>query len=95
MGLCPLSLFLPLFSASLQHLWDSGNRLVSLLDDSAWKMLAELDGSDALAVVEDTSTAMAQEAIEDVNGLIVVRIRSQVFKALVSCLMSSIANVDL
>lgn len=45
---------------SLQRAWDSGNRLVSLLDDGSWKALAELEPHFGLQVGEGADESSAR-----------------------------------
>ncbi|GAX76211.1 hypothetical protein CEUSTIGMA_g3655.t1 [Chlamydomonas eustigma] len=50
----------PAAALKLQMLWDQGNRLVSLLDDRSWELLAELPPAEALVVVEETASKIIE-----------------------------------
>ena len=58
-GLSPLAKYVhPAAALKLQQLWDQGNRLVSLLDDSSWERLARLDTQAAVATVNEAAEAL-------------------------------------
>eukprot|EP00887_Chlorella_sp_A99_P002535 scaffold6.g2535.t1 len=58
-GLSPFAKYVhPAAALKLQQLWDSGNKLVSLLDDVSWEALACLDARNSLGVVNEVSEAL-------------------------------------
>lgn len=57
--LSPLAQYVhPAAALKLQQLWDSGNRLVSLLDDDSWERLARLDAQAAVPTVNEAAEAL-------------------------------------
>ncbi|KAL4853841.1 hypothetical protein ACK3TF_005216 [Chlorella vulgaris] len=62
----------PAAALKLQQLWDSGNRLVSLLDDVSWEALAGMDAQGAVSVVAEVAegTRSAPDDIPAANGLL-------------------------
>ena len=50
----------PAAAIRLQMLWDRGNRLVSLLDDLSWEVLAELPAPEALIVIDEAAERYAR-----------------------------------
>ncbi|GAX81670.1 hypothetical protein CEUSTIGMA_g9098.t1 [Chlamydomonas eustigma] len=56
----------PSAAKKLQVLWDQGNRLVSLLDDRSWELLADLPAPEALLVIEETSANISR--LKNVNA---------------------------
>ncbi|PNW77457.1 hypothetical protein CHLRE_10g437450v5 [Chlamydomonas reinhardtii] len=61
----------PQVALSLQRAWDSGNRLVSLLDDGSWKALAELEPHFGLQVVTEVVEAMNNQQIRNCNAFLI------------------------
>ncbi|KAF8056246.1 hypothetical protein HT031_006434 [Scenedesmus sp. PABB004] len=70
-GLSPFAIYVhPSPSLKLQQLWDSGNELVSMLDDKVWQVLAELRAPEALEVIDEAAAAVANphSGIRNVNA---------------------------
>ncbi|EFJ52524.1 hypothetical protein VOLCADRAFT_86704 [Volvox carteri f. nagariensis] len=56
---------------TLQRAWDSGNRLVSLLDEGSWKALTEMESQHGQQVVNEVVEAMNQQAIRNCNAFLI------------------------
>ncbi|KAJ9518742.1 hypothetical protein QJQ45_025989, partial [Haematococcus lacustris] len=53
----------------LQTLWDSGVKLVSMLDDRTWEDLADLPAPEGLAVIDEVAAAMEKpQGLRNVNA---------------------------
>eukprot|EP00798_Chlamydomonas_sp_ICE-L_P004868 gene4868-34629_t len=67
--LSPFAVFVhPAPAIKLQQLWDSGKRLVSLMDDRAWGALGELPAAEALIVVEEVAHTIEEKDIRNPNA---------------------------
>lgn len=55
----------------LQLLWDSGNQLVSLLDEGSWRALTELEPAAGLQVVNEVAEAMNSQTIRNINAYLI------------------------
>ena len=63
----------PAPALKLQQLWDEGVRLVSLLDDGAWEVLASLKAAEGLAVVDEVVANMkGPNNLRNVNAFFMV-----------------------
>lgn len=63
----------PAPALKLQQLWDTGVRLVSLLDDRTWEALSDLQAPDALVVIDETVEKMLSPSpLRNVNAYFMV-----------------------
>ncbi|GLC41211.1 hypothetical protein PLESTB_001526600 [Pleodorina starrii] len=56
---------------ALQRAWDSGNRLVSLLDEGSWKALTEMEAQHGQQVVNEVVEAMNNQQIRNCNAFLI------------------------
>ncbi|GIL45860.1 hypothetical protein Vafri_2993 [Volvox africanus] len=56
---------------TLQRAWDSGNRLVSLLDEGSWKALTEMESQHGQQVVNEVVEAMNNQQIRNCNAFLI------------------------
>ncbi|KAG2501245.1 hypothetical protein HYH03_001052 [Edaphochlamys debaryana] len=61
----------PNVALALQRAWDSGNRLVSLLDDGSWKALTEMEPPHGQQVVNEVVEAMNGQQIRNCNAFLI------------------------
>ncbi|PNH05185.1 hypothetical protein TSOC_008623 [Tetrabaena socialis] len=55
----------------LQRAWDSGNRLVSMLDEGSWKALTEMEPAHGQQVVNEVVEAMNNQQIRNCNAFLI------------------------
>jgi hypothetical protein len=74
-----LSSFAPYVHAApaikLQQLWDDGNELVSMLDDRAWEVLAELGPAEAVIAIDEAAKRLDEPGsgqIRNINAYFMV-----------------------
>ena len=75
-----LSSFAPYVHAApaikLQQLWDDGNELVSMLDDRAWEVLADLGPAEAVVSIDEAAKRLDEPGggqIRNINAYFMVR----------------------
>ncbi|GLI63973.1 hypothetical protein VaNZ11_007141 [Volvox africanus] len=71
-NLSPHAPFVPgSVAMTLQRAWDSGNRLVSLLDEGSWKALTEMESQHGQQVVNEVVEAMNNQQIRNCNAFLI------------------------
>ncbi|GIL94521.1 hypothetical protein Vretimale_747 [Volvox reticuliferus] len=71
-NLSPHAPFVPgAVAMALQRAWDSGNRLVSLLDEGSWKALTEMESQHGQQVVNEVVEAMNNQQIRNSNAFLI------------------------
>eukprot|EP01026_Neomeris_dumetosa_P022400 TRINITY_DN19301_c0_g1_i4.p1 TRINITY_DN19301_c0_g1~~TRINITY_DN19301_c0_g1_i4.p1 ORF type:complete len:461 (-),score=65.66 TRINITY_DN19301_c0_g1_i4:187-1569(-) len=75
-------------SLKLQQLWDNGVKLVALLDAQSWEALANMDGPEALVVIDETAQMLESGSIRNVNAYFTSKAKRQLNEGMLRSRMS-------